>query len=155
MFNTLRALEKFKDILKSRLKLRNFAKIAAPRKWSWNRIVFHFGNKLVQRKKRAKEKSSQKSNVAMRIQFYVNIKEENVEEWMYFLKGATRHLTKKCKYGSDVIWDIAWINACMLRPSFGRVLYRPREEGREKGYAGLLEKSGLNRRAGFKKSWLE
>jgi hypothetical protein len=93
----------------------------APRKWSWSRIAFHFGTKLVWRKS-AQGKSSQNSNVAMRIQCYVNIKEKNVEEWMYFLQGATRHLTKKCKYGSDVTWDIVWINACMLWPSLERLL---------------------------------
>jgi hypothetical protein len=74
-----RALEKFEEILKGRLKLRNFEKVVP--------------------KKRVRKNS----NVVKQIQLRDHKKKKNVEECMYFLQGATWHLTKKCKYVSDVI----------------------------------------------------
>jgi hypothetical protein len=68
------------------------------------------------------------------------------EEWMYFLQGATLHLSKKCKHESDVIWEWDWVNQCIHVAGRPMSAWRSREKkGREKGCpAGLGIRVGLS-----------
>jgi hypothetical protein len=64
---------------------------------------------------------------------------------MYFLQGATWHLSKKCKYGSDVIRETLResMNTCCGRPL--GACFQPREKkgGKRVARASLRRRVGL------------